>query len=383
MSGNEQILSGAHVVLDDEVIKGHVVIRDGQIADIGTGLSGLASARDLEGDFLIPGLIELHTDNMEKYFQPRPKVEWPRRQAALAHDTQMASSGITTVFDAISIGDIDEQSMRHEALDDMCDALSHIVHDGVARVDHRIHLRCEVCHPNTFHRFESLVSRLGLLGLVSLMDHAPGQRQYASLDKYRTYYQGKYGLNDVDMDAFMAKQIANSEHYSYQNRKAIAEICNARNIPLASHDDATLAHVEESITFGIRVAEFPTTLEAAQASHEAGMAVLMGAPNIVRGGSHSGNVAASDLVEKRLLDVLSSDYFPSALLDAVFRVAAMKGDSGLPQAVAMATRAPAEAVGLDDRGRIAQGKRADLLQVRRHNNETLLQRTWVAGRRVH
>ena len=387
---NEQILTRAKLVLDDEVITGSLVIRDGLIVDIDTTSSSHPAAVDCDNDYLLPGLVELHTDNMEKYFQPRPKVAWPGRQAALAHDAQMAASGITTVFDAVAIGDVDEQSMRHGALDEMCLALTAIVNDGLARVDHRLHLRCEVCHPDTLKRFRELADT-PLLGLVSLMDHAPGQRQFASLDAYRVYYQGKYGLDDSALEAFIESQLANSSRYSAEHRRAIAEECNTRGLALASHDDATLAHVAESYEYGTRVAEFPTTREAAEASHRAGMAVMMGAPNVVRGGSHSGNIAAADLVELGVLDILSSDYYPAALLDAVFKVSRMDAgyalNCSLPQAVAMASRHPAEAVGLSDRGRLAAGLRADLLRVRvvdeHPHAHPIVQRVWSAGRQVH
>ncbi|ERS88856.1 alpha-D-ribose 1-methylphosphonate 5-triphosphate diphosphatase [Halomonas sp. PBN3] len=382
MSASEQVLTNARLVLDDEVCRGSLVIRDGRIAAVDRGTTGVASALDCDGDYLMPGLIELHTDNMEKYFQPRPKVAWPGRSAALAHDAQMAASGITTVFDALSIGDIDEQSMREGALKQMVGSLQAIMDDGMARIDHRLHLRCEVCQPATLERFESLADS-PLLGLVSLMDHAPGQRQFVSLDAYRTYYQGKHRMSDEALEAFIEKQLANSARYSSTNRQAIAAACHQRGLALASHDDATIEHVAESVEYGTRVAEFPTTREAAEASHRHGLAVMMGAPNVVRGGSHSGNIAAAELVSLGVLDVLSSDYYPAALLDAVFRIADMEGGYSLPRAVATATRIPAQAVGLEDRGRLATGLRADLLRVRVVDDHPLVQRVWCAGRQVH
>ncbi|MGM0537109.1 MAG: alpha-D-ribose 1-methylphosphonate 5-triphosphate diphosphatase [Pseudomonadota bacterium] len=382
MNATEQILANARLVLDEEVCRGSLVIRDGRIAAVDTGSTAVAGAVDCDGDYLMPGMVELHTDNMEKYFQPRPKVAWPGRPAALAHDAQMAASGITTVFDALSIGDVDEQSMREGALKQMVASLQAIMTDDMARIDHRLHLRCEVCQPATLKRFEALADS-PLLGLVSLMDHAPGQRQFVSLDAYRTYYQGKHGLSDEALEAFIARQRANSERYSSANRQAIAAACQQRGLALASHDDATIEHVAESVEYGTRVAEFPTTREAAEASHRHGLAVMMGAPNVVRGGSHSGNIAAAELVSLGVLDVLSSDYYPAALLDAVFRVAGMEAGYSLPRAVATATRRPAQAVGLADRGRLVAGLRADLLRVRVVDDHPLVQRVWCAGRQVH
>ena len=377
---SEQILTHARLVLDDEVVSGSLVIRDGMIADIDTAPSQRPAVIDCDGDYLLPGLVELHTDNMEKYFQPRPKVAWPSRQAALAHDAQMAASGITTVFDAVSIGDVNKDSIRHLALHEMCTAIGDIVADGLARVDHRLHLRCEVSQPETLQRFQALAD-LPLLGLVSLMDHAPGQRQFASFDAYRTYYQGKYGLDDAELEAFVAEQLANSGRYSAEHRQTIAAECHKRGLALASHDDATLEHVAESHEYGTRVAEFPTTHAAAEASHRAGMAVMMGAPNVVRGGSHSGNVAASEMAEAGLLDGLASDYVPISMVHSAFILAE---DHGLPlsDAVAMVTTGPADMVGLDDRGEIAAGKRADLVRVKTYHHVPTIMGVWRGGRQV-
>ncbi|GEK51412.1 alpha-D-ribose 1-methylphosphonate 5-triphosphate diphosphatase [Vreelandella venusta] len=382
MGANNQILTNARLVLEDDIVHGSLVIKDGMIMAVERGLSTLPGAIDCAGDLLIPGLIELHTDNMEKYFQPRPKVSWPPRSAALAHDAQMAASGITTVFDAVSIGDVDDHSMRQNALHQMVEALTEINRNGMARVDHRLHLRCEVCHPDTLARFQSLADTPEL-GLVSLMDHSPGQRQFASFDAYRVYYKGKHGFDDASLDAFIERQQGFSTQYSSAYRKAISQACHERGLALASHDDATVEHVAESLEYGTKVAEFPTTLEAAKASHKNGMAVMMGAPNVVRGGSHSGNIAASELVRHGVLDILSSDYYPAALLDAVFQIAAMEGGYDLPRAVACASRNPAKAVGFDDRGRISEGLRADLIRVREVDGHPLVQRVWCAGKQVH
>lgn len=215
------------------------------------------------------------------------------------------------------------------------------------------------------------------------MDHSPGQRQYVSLEKYREYYQGKYHLTDDEMDRFEAEQIALAERWSTPNRQSIAAMCQARHIALASHDDATYAHVRESHLMGSVIAEFPTTFEAAKASRQHGMNVLMGAPNIVRGGSHSGNVAAHKLAELGLLDILSSDYYPASLLDAAFRVADDASNTfTLPQAICLVTRNPARALKLDDRGVVAQGKRADLVLAHRKGDHVHIDHVWRQGKRV-
>ncbi|ELN0975418.1 alpha-D-ribose 1-methylphosphonate 5-triphosphate diphosphatase [Escherichia coli] len=243
-------------------------------------------------------------------------------------------------------------------------------------------LRCELPHHTTLPLFEKLVQREPVT-LVSLMDHSPGQRQFANREKYREYYQGKYSLTDAQMQQYEEEQLALAARWSQPNRESIAALCRARQIALASHDDATHAHVAESHQLGSVIAEFPTTFEAAEASRKHGMNVLMGAPNIVRGGSHSGNVAASELAQLGLLDILSSDYYPASLLDAAFRVADDESNRfTLPQAVRLVTKNPAQALNLQDRGVIGEGKRADLVLAHRQGNHIHIDHVWRQGKRV-
>ncbi|QGZ32466.1 alpha-D-ribose 1-methylphosphonate 5-triphosphate diphosphatase [Stutzerimonas stutzeri] len=377
----ELILSNARVVTADRVIDGTLVIRDGLIAALDEGRSQLPQALDLGGDYLIPGLVELHTDNLEKHMTPRPGVDWPSASAVLTHDAQIVAAGITTVFDALSIGDINPRGKRMQQLPAMLDAIAHAEAAGDTRADHRLHLRCEVCHPDALAVFRDLVEH-PLVRLVSVMDHSPGQRQFAQIEKYREYYMGKYSLNETEMDAFSDQQLANSRQYSDRQRRAIVELCHARGLALASHDDATFAHVEESAGFGMAIAEFPTTFEAAQASHARGLKVLMGAPNIVRGGSHSGNIAAADLARRGVLDILSSDYYPASLLQAAFLLSALGNVYDLPKAIAAVSLAPAQAAGLHDRGEIRIGLRADLLQASDRHGQPVVRQVWRQGRRV-
>lgn len=377
----EQILSNARLVLAEQVIHGSLLIRDGVIADISAGASSLPQAQDLGGDLLLPGLVELHTDNLEKHMSPRPGVDWPSASAVLTHDAQIVSAGITTVFDALSIGDINPKGKRMQQLGVMLEAIAAAEAAGQTRAEHRLHLRCEVSHPQCLELFRELVEQ-PLVQLVSVMDHAPGQRQFARMEKYREYYMGKYHLSPAEMDAFVTEQLANSARHSDQQRAAIVDICQGRELALASHDDATLDHVEESAGYGMAIAEFPTTFEAAEASHARGLKVLMGAPNIVRGGSHSGNIAAADLAQRGVLDILSSDYYPASLLQAALGLAEQDNGYDLPRAIATISLAPARAAGLDDRGEIAVGLRADLVQAQVHKGQPVIGQVWRQGRRV-
>ncbi|AGA84703.1 alpha-D-ribose 1-methylphosphonate 5-triphosphate diphosphatase [Stutzerimonas stutzeri] len=377
----EQILSNARLVLADQVIHGSLLIRDGLIADISAGASSLPQAQDLDGALLLPGLVELHTDNLEKHMSPRPGVDWPSASAVLTHDAQIVAAGITTVFDALSIGDINPKGKRMQQLGVMLEAIAAAEAAGQTRAEHRLHLRCEVSHPQCLELFRELVEQ-PLVQLVSVMDHAPGQRQFARMEKYREYYMGKYHLSPAEMDRFVSEQLANSARHSDQQRAAIVDICRSRELALASHDDATLEHVTESADYGMAIAEFPTTFEAAEASHARGLKVLMGAPNIVRGGSHSGNIAAADLAQRGVLDILSSDYYPASLLQAALGLAEQDNGYDLPRAIATISLAPARAAGLDDRGEIAVGLRADLVQAQVHNGQPVIGQVWRQGRRV-
>ncbi|MBV8041045.1 alpha-D-ribose 1-methylphosphonate 5-triphosphate diphosphatase [Pluralibacter sp.] len=376
------IINNVKLILENDVVHGSLEVQDGAIRAFAESQSRLPEAMDGEGGWLLPGLIELHTDNLDKFFTPRPKVDWPAHSAMSSHDALMVASGITTVLDAVAIGDVRDGGDRLENLEKMINAVEDTQKRGLNRAEHRLHLRCELPHHTTLSLFEKLVDR-DAVSLVSLMDHSPGQRQYADRSKYREYYQGKYHLTNVQMDRFEEEQMALAAQWSQPNRQAIAAACRKRAIALASHDDATHAHVVESHQIGSVIAEFPTTLEAADASRRHGMNVLMGAPNIVRGGSHSGNVAAHTLASLGLLDILSSDYYPASLLDAAFRVADNDANSfTLPQAIHLVTRNPARALNLQDRGVIAEGKRADLVLAHRKGEHIHIDHVWRQGKRV-
>jgi len=375
----EQIFRNASIVLDREILKGSLVVRDGRIAGMDEGASSLGE--DFDGDFLIPGLVELHTDHLEGHYLPRPKVRWNMMAALQAHDAQVAASGITTVFDALRVGMDEDAHLDSSDMRAMADTIEAASAGGRLRAEHFIHLRCEVSAPDVLDAFEAIAGG-SRIRLASLMDHAPGQRQFVDLDTYRSYYQRKMKMTDVEFEAFCRRRIGESQAHSEPNRRAIAARCHADGIAVASHDDATAEHVREGLEIGISLAEFPTTTEAARLSHEAGLKVLMGAPNIVRGGSHSGNVSAAELLANGTLDILSSDYVPFSLVQSAFHLAD-GGAIDLPGAIRLVSSNPAEAAGLNDRGRIETGRRADLVRVRKEPDQPpLVLGVWREGVRV-
>lgn len=377
----ETLLANAMLVLPDEVIHGAIRIENGKITDMDQGSSVPNGAIDCEGHLLMPGLIELHTDNLERHIEPRPRVNWPHASAIIAHDAELASVGITTVFDALRVGSVvsNKKANYGEYARHLADEILDLRRKGALRISHFLHLRAEVCS-------ETLTAELAKfgpedrIGIVSLMDHTPGQRQFRDLTQLRAYVCGKHGLSESEFESHVADQVALSQRLGALHEAAAVAETRRFGAVLASHDDTTAEQVANSARHGAQFAEFPTTVEAARACHDHGIKVMMGAPNLIRGGSHSGNVAAHKLAEADLLDILSSDYVPSALLSAALMLGDLWGD--IARGVQTVTLAPAQAVGLTDRGHLAIGARADVIQVARVGGTAALRGTWVQGRRV-
>ena len=379
------LFSNARLVLPDEVVHGCLLAADGVIRQVDGGLTAAPSAIDLAGDYLMPGFVEMHTDNLERHMMPRPKVHWAETPALLAHDAEIVAAGITTVFDALGVGDADHESLRGTAWGAVVEALTHCEEVDVLRADHFLHVRCELPAPNTIDLFQPFAEH-PLVRLISLMDHTPGQRQWENIEHARVYYTGKKGWSQEKFEYQVVHAAKLQQQYAAPHRAYFVDYCRQHGIALASHDDTTLAHVVQSHAEGASMAEFPTTLLAARAAHERGMCNVMGAPNVVRGGSHSGNVAATELARHGLLDILSSDYVPGSMLSAVIRLVE-EGVLSLPQAVCLVSRNPAQATGLADRGVLAPGLRADLIQVRvielpQGRRQAVVRAVWREGRRV-
>jgi alpha-D-ribose 1-methylphosphonate 5-triphosphate diphosphatase len=353
--------TNAQLVLPSEVVAGSLHVQNGLIHAIGSP-SDVAGSVDLEGDWLMPGLVEMHTDNFERHLMPRPKVSWGEWPALLAHDAEVAAAGITTVFDALGVGDADPDSLRGTTWHGVLSTLGHATQSGLLRADHHLHVRCELPAPNTIDLFEPFLGH-PRLSLISLMDHTPGQRQWENIEQARIYYTGKKGWSLDKFERQVALSAELQARYAEPHRAYFVAHCQANRIALASHDDTTPEHVAQAHAEGASMSEFPTSVAAAQAAHAHGLLNVMGGPNVVRGGSHSGNVAAAELARLGLLDILSSDYVPSSMLSGALRLVADE-IATLPQAVAMVTSNPARATGLHDRGALQAGLRADLIQVR-------------------
>jgi alpha-D-ribose 1-methylphosphonate 5-triphosphate diphosphatase len=374
------LFTNARIVTPDDVFLGSVAVEDGVIAAVEPGPQPVRSALDLDGDYLVPGVVELHTDVLERHAIPRPGVQWPEVPAVLAYDAQLVGAGITTAFDSLAIGYLVDTGQRPRDPRSLVEAIRTARAAGLLRADHYLHMRCEVSTALVVQDFTPFADD-PMVRLVSLMDHAPGQRQFVDVARYREYNQGRYGLTDAQLDALVERRLEERGRYAEEHRAAITALCRKHGLPVASHDDATVAHVDEAMQAGAVIAEFPTTLEAARAAHEYGLAVLAGAPNLVRGQSHSGNVPAAELAARGCLDVLSSDYVPASVLHGAFLLHVRHGLS-LPRAIATVSVTPARRVGLEDRGAVAVGQRADLVRVRRADDVVVVRGVWCQGERV-
>jgi alpha-D-ribose 1-methylphosphonate 5-triphosphate diphosphatase len=376
----QHLVTNARIVTAGECFTGSIAFEHGRITRLDSGLTSLSGAENWEGDYLIPGLVELHTDNLEKHLEPRPGVRWPAVSALLTHDAQVSTAGITTVLDAMGVGDFDERSIRASGLQDVTEALNHARAHGLLRAEHLLHIRCEIACDNVVEVVEPYLDD-PTVRLVSLMDHTPGQRQWMDVEKFRTYTQRNQKWSDEYLAEVVRGRMDMQARNSARNRSRLLELCRSRLLPMASHDDTVPEHVEEAVAAGFRISEFPTTEIAARAAREHGLGIVMGAPNMVRGGSHSGNISAIDLARADLVDVLSSDYVPHSLLHAAFLLRDQAGWT-LPKALTTATLNPARLVGLEDRGEIALGRRADYVRVRELRGVPVPMETRREGKRI-
>lgn len=380
-SPRECVLTNARLCLPDQIVEGTVSVVDGKIHAVDTGRSGLPQAVDLAGDFLMPGIVELHTDNLEKHLIPRKMVRWPSTLAAfLTHDLQMLGAGVTTAFVSICVGEYaHNKHMRRELLHRSIETLRRVHALDAARGEHLLHLRCEAPDPEMWNLLEPYLDE-PLLRFLSVMNHTMGQGQFADPARFRAYYDNGTWTEEY-FERLKIETRENNERFAEPQRRQVVEACAARNIPVASHDDATLADVERAAADGVAVSEFPTTLEAARHAHAKGVRVMMGSPNIILGGSHSGNVAAMEVAKVGCLDILSSDYAPQSLLPSAFQIHRETG-APLHETLAALTLNPADAVNLPDHGRLAPGARADLLRVSLYDDEPHVHDVWVGGVKV-
>ncbi|MBA2287250.1 MAG: alpha-D-ribose 1-methylphosphonate 5-triphosphate diphosphatase [Ktedonobacteraceae bacterium] len=377
------LIHNATLVLPHRLIQsGWLLIEDGHIAGLGESTtcpdpSLIEQSLDAAAHFLMPGLIDLHSDAIEKLVEPRPGVYFALPVALEEADWRLAGCGITTEFHAVSLDD-NEFGVRSDSfIHELSEAIA--AEASTLLVRHKIHARLELSSQGGLHTIRQMVAQ-GTIGMLSIMDHSPGQGQYTTLEAYRAYMMRTTNRTVAEVDAILARKRRQAAEIP-RRIEAVTRLAREAGLAISTHDDDSSDKVEQWPALGVSLSEFPTTLEAAARAHEVGLAVCMGAPNALRGQSSSGHLSALDAIKAGIAGVLCADYYPAAMLGAVFKLATA-GVLPLPQAVRLVTLNPARAVGLgNDFGSLEPGKVADLIVVALNDcGLPVVQRVFVDGR---
>lgn len=369
-------LTHATLVLRDEIVRdGSLTVEDGVIESVGSPRGAGCREISLGGAWLLPGLVDLHCDAIEKDAEPRPNVFFPFEWALENADSRNALAGVSTCHHAIAFGDGELGLRTPERALRLIGTIRR--RKSVCMTDHRVQIRYEITDPKSFEPVMNLLDDDDIQA-VSLMDHTPGQGQFKDALAYKEYFERVYKTSPEELDTrIVIKRMEGAR--AAERIRAIAEKALAKNKLLVSHDDDSAGRVGAMHAHGVRLCEFPVNFEAAEAAKRRGMTTLFGAPNAARGKSQSGSLSVREAIEKGLADCLCSDYHPGSMLQAVFAIAGL-GLLDLPAAARLASLNPARAAGLEDRGEIAPGKRADLVAVRSERGHPVVTALWVGGR---
>ena len=371
-------LTHARVVLADEVLEdAAVLIEGGIIRAIAPESANGTAETNLGGQWLMPGMIDLHCDAIEKEAEPRTRVIFPLDFACLNIDRRNAAAGVTTPFHALSFAHEEWGVRSNDTAAELVRAAKRMKTSEL--VDNRVHVRYEITDITAMSTILELLDE-GSVDLLSIMDHTPGQGQFKHLESYVAYMTGNHG-SSREAAVQIAEEKMRARETADERALTVMARARARGIPTASHDDDDYRRIETMKGLGASMSEFPIDLATARAAHGAGLATIFGAPNVMRGGSQSGNIRAIDAIQAGVADCLCADYAPATMLEAV---SALATRDGLPlhEAARLVSRGPARAVGLHDRGEIAVGKRADLISVGHPGGRPTVTGTWSQGRRV-
>jgi len=369
-------ITNANLVLENDVLEqASLLIENGVISAINPEqVPDNAQAINAQGKTLMPGMVDLHCDALEKEVEPRPNVHFPLDFACAQADKRNAAAGITTVFHALSFAN-EELGVRNNQF---AKEIAESVHQFQphALVDNRVHCRYEITDPTGLPILMDLMEKQSM-HLVSLMDHTPGQGQFKDLASYKAYFGKSYQKSDAELDELIAQKQQQAEG-AMERVELLVKKAHENGISVASHDDDCLERVDTMTGLGVDISEFPINMETAAYACEKGMKTIMGAPNLLRGKSQSGSMRAIDAINAGVCDCLCADYAPAALIVAVFKLPEISKLT-LPQAIQLVTKNPAEAAKLNDRGVIEVGKRADLISVANLDGLVQVSEVFVGG----
>ncbi|MGH3945359.1 MAG: alpha-D-ribose 1-methylphosphonate 5-triphosphate diphosphatase [Pseudonocardiaceae bacterium] len=370
---NDYVIGHVRAVLPDRVLDdARIAVRDGRIAEVGPHPAGASADADGGGLLCLPGLVDVHSDGLERERAPRPGAELPWKFALLSFEGKLRAAGVTTVFHGASFeqGTSPTTTRSVDTARELCRV---VTGRGPGPVDHRILHRIDVRCAHGLAALQDHLARLDGRAVVSHEDHTPGQGQYTDRRYYERFVMGTKSLTEEQARQHVDELIAERDARADVRDASLQWLggqARSGAVHLFGHDPTSAAEIDALAARGGAVAEFPTTVEAAAAARERGMPVVMGAPNVLRGESHAGNASARELAQRGLVTALASDYLPSGLLGAVFTLAAAV--TTLATAVHLVTGGAAEAVGLADRGALAEGQRADLVLIEAGNPWTVV-----------
>lgn len=377
------LITNGKIVTPNTIVEGSLAIENGRIAFIGEVPAYFQADHtiDAEGMHVTPGMIETHCDAIEKEMEPRPNTFFPLDMAMKEMERKLAGNGITTIYHSISLSDGsgirgDEQSIN------LMNNIDEHRRSSPSMVRHRIHLRYEVTNRRALPTIQAFIDEKKM-DLLSFMDHSPGQGQFKSMDSFHHFTKAFYNITEEEAQRMTEEVLKLKQKVDWDELKQVAQEAYAKGISLASHDDDTVEKIDYMLKdFPVNISEFPITMEAAKHAKDQGLFVSVGAPNIVRGFSHSGNMRAIDAIIAGNANMICSDYHPSALLPAVIEV--HRQGIPLPEAMKMVSTYPAESLGIaSDRGSIEVGKQADVLLIDLNDTYPAVRQTIVNGNIVY
>lgn len=378
----QTLIHNATLVLPERVVEhGWLLVEDERVLDLGEAANcPVSDARsiDASAQVLMAGIIDLHCDSIERLVMPRPNIYFPLAIALEEADWRLAGCGITTEFHAVSLDDGEFGVRSYTFVRELSNAIADEQSERLIR--HKIHARLELTSQKGSEAIVQMIADREV-GLVSLMDHSPGQGQYPTEQAFRDYVSKMAGTSYAEIDELIAFKRTQAAHIP-ERIEQVTRLAREAELGIATHDDDSAEKVSQWPNFGVTVSEFPTTMEAARQAHELGLAVCMGAPNVLRGMSSGGNLSATEAVRAGVANVLCADYYPSAMLGAAYKLF-KENVLTLPKAVNLITLNPAKAVNLGhDFGSLERGKVADMLlvDVSKHGGTPYVRRVFVGGR---